>query len=146
VKPLPYLHVMPRVNRDIEKCVDFVGRQPWGKPDDREADTYRGIERACVQPEASRVEVCNGQSGIGLRRRKAAQFVIVYTYLPSRDPNLPGVVSVRAVRYSRTKNVFSGVKEPSAQYTLCGCCMRLSRRPERPRIVNSTSLESARKK
>jgi hypothetical protein len=32
---LPYLHVMPRVDRDIEECLDFVARQPWGKPSDR---------------------------------------------------------------------------------------------------------------
>jgi hypothetical protein len=87
VKLPPYLHVMPRVDRDIEKCLAFVGGQPWGKPDDREADIRREIVRACVQPEASRVEVWKRDSGIGLRRRKAAQFAIVYAYFPSRDPN-----------------------------------------------------------
>ena len=32
---LPYLHVMPRIDRDIEESLDFVARQPWGKQNDR---------------------------------------------------------------------------------------------------------------
>jgi hypothetical protein len=59
-----------------------------------------------------------GRSGIWLRRCKAAQFVIVYTYLPPSDPNLPGVVSIRAVRHARSENVFSGVKEGCVLVTL----------------------------
>jgi plasmid stabilization system protein ParE len=105
---------MPRAERDIDQCLDFIARQPWGKPDDRELDIHRGIEKVCARPEANRIEHWKSDTGIGLRRCKAAQFVIVYAYLSSSDPSLPGVVSIRAVRHSRVENVFSGVKEPMA--------------------------------
>jgi hypothetical protein len=114
VKQPLYLHVMPRVDRDIEQCLSFIGRQPWGKPHDRKLDIWRGIERARACPEAGREEYWKADPGIWLRRCKAAQFVIVYAYLSPSDPSLPGVVSIRAVRHSRSENVFSGVKEPVA--------------------------------
>ena len=108
---LPMLHWMPRVERDIRRCLGFIERQPWGKPDDRELDIYRGIEAVCSRPEANRAELRRADTGIWLRRCRAAQFVIVYAYLPSTDPNLRGVVSIRAVRHMRVEDVFSGVKE-----------------------------------
>ena len=113
----PYVHWMPRVRRDIKRCLDFVGRQPWGKPYDRELDIYRGIEKVRENPEANHPELRRSDTGIWLRRCKAAQFVIVYTYLPSIDPLQPGVVSIRAVRHSRVEDVFSGVKEPPPAYS-----------------------------
>ncbi|MDB6156552.1 MAG: hypothetical protein JWO04_258 [Gammaproteobacteria bacterium] len=73
---LPYLHVMPRIARDIEECLDFVARQPRGKPNDR-------------------------------------KLVIVYAYLRPTVRFARGVVSIRAVRHSRVKDVFSGVREPT---------------------------------
>jgi hypothetical protein len=108
------LHSMPRVRRDIRECLRFIGRQPWSKPDNRKLDIWRGIERVHACPEAGREEYWNADPGIWLRRYKAAQFVIVYAYLSSSDPSLPGVVSIRAVRHARSENVFSGVKEPIA--------------------------------
>jgi hypothetical protein len=116
VKQLPYLHVMPRVNQDIQQCLGFVARQPWGKPDDRKLDIQHGIERVRACPEAGRAEYWRPDPGIWLRRCKAAQFVIVYTYLSPSDPGLPGVVSIRAVRHSRVEDVFLGVKEPIAAH------------------------------
>ena len=107
MKLLPYLHSMPRVKRNIKRCLDFVGRQPWGKPYDRELDIYRGIEKVRENPEANHPELRRSDTGIWLRRCKAAQFVIVYTYLPSNDPLLPGVVSIRAVRHSRAEDGIS---------------------------------------
>jgi hypothetical protein len=117
VKLPPYLHLMPRVRRDIKRCLDFVGRQPWGKPGDRELDIYRGIEKVRANPEANHRELRRPDTGIWLRRCYAAQFVIVYTYLPPTDPLQPGVVSIRAVRHSRVEDVFSGVKEPTPTYS-----------------------------
>ena len=112
----PYLHVTPRVDRDIDDCVAFVARQPWGNPNDRRLDIRRGIERALALPEANHAEVWRAPQGFWLRRCNAAQFVIVYAYLPSSDSSAPDVVSIRAVRHSRVKDVFSGVKEPTTAY------------------------------
>jgi len=113
---LPYLHVMPRVDRDIEDCLDFVARQPWGKPGDREVDFWLGIEGALLRPESNRVESRRPETGIELRRCSAAQFTIVYAYLRPRHRFQRGVVSIRAVRHSRVEDVFSGVKEPTTAY------------------------------
>jgi hypothetical protein len=116
VKLLPYLHVMPRVDRDIEECLAFVARQPWGKPRDRELDIHLGIEKALARPALNRVRVRRRSAGIELRRCKAAQFVIVYAYLQPTDRFPRGVVSIRAVRHSRVKDVFLGVREPTTAY------------------------------
>jgi hypothetical protein len=116
VKPLPYLHLMPRVRRDFRRCLDFVARQPWGKPSDRESDIYLGIERARLGPELNRVGSRRRSSGIELRRCNAAQFVIVYAYLPPSTSFPHGIVSIRAIRHSRVRDVFSGVKESRESY------------------------------
>ena len=116
MKLLPLLHSMPRVDHDIRQCLAFVGRQTWGKPIDRELDIYRGIDRVHEWPEANPPEVWRSTTGIWLRRCNAAQFVIVYAYLPAREASARGVVSIRAIRHSRVKDVFSGVKEPTAAY------------------------------
>jgi hypothetical protein len=111
-----YLHVMPRIDRDIDDCLAFIGRQLWGKPNDRRSDIRRGIERVLTHPEANHAELWRASSGIWLRRCKAAQFVIVYGYLPPKESFPVGVVSIRAVRHSRVKDVFAGVKEPTIPY------------------------------
>jgi hypothetical protein len=110
---LPYLHLMPRVERDIARCLAFVARQPWGKPSDRESDICLGIERALLRPEANRVESWRPETGLELRRCKAAQFAIVYAYLRPTERFARGVVTIRAVRHSRVEDVFAGVKEPT---------------------------------
>ena len=112
----PYLHVMPRVDRDIKRCLAFVARQPWGKPSDRELDIRRGIETALARPESNRVGSWRPETGLELRRCNAAQFAIVYAYLRPTARFARGVVSIRAVRHSRVEDVFSGVKEPTAAY------------------------------
>lgn len=109
----PILHWMPRVKQDIDRCLNFIARQPWGRPDDREADIYRGIAAACAHPKLNRAEVRRPDTGLWLRCCRAAQFVIVYAYIEARDQSLPSVVSIRAVRHVREKDVFAGVKEPS---------------------------------
>jgi hypothetical protein len=120
VKLPPLLHSMPRVKGDIKRCLDFVGRQPWGKPSDRELDISQSIEEVLANPEVNRPELRRPDTGIWLRRCNAAQFVVVYTYLPSSDPDLPGVVSIRAVRHRRVEDVFAGVKEPLVEYAAYG--------------------------
>jgi plasmid stabilization system protein ParE len=109
--PIP--HWMPRVRQDIEDCLDFVRRQPWGKAEDRERDIRCAIQNACAHPEENRPEHYLPDTRLWLRRCKAAQFVIVYAYLQPRDLSSPGVVSIRAVRHIQVANVFDGVREPA---------------------------------
>jgi hypothetical protein len=40
---------MPRVDADVDQCIDFVRRQPWGKPEDRRRDIRRGIKNALLR-------------------------------------------------------------------------------------------------
>ena len=109
---LPYLHVMPRVKSDMKRCLHFVSRLPWGKPDERLLDILSGIERALLWPASNPAAVWRPLTGIELRRCKAAQFAIIYAYLPSTALHPRGVVSIRAIRHSRVSDVFAGVKEP----------------------------------
>jgi hypothetical protein len=113
VRQPPCLHLMPRVARDIELCVRFIARQPWGKPEDREEDIYRGMVEVLRGPKLNPVKVRRPSTGRELRRRKAAQFAIVYAYIPPNAVFPNGLVSIRAVRHRRVTSVFSGVKEPA---------------------------------
>lgn len=116
VTPLPFLHFMPRVDRDVDRCLDFVGMQPWGKPEDRLHDIDRGIDKVLRNPKRAPVGVRRPSSGVDLRRCSAAQFVIVYAYIPP-DREFPfGAVSIRAIRHRRVRNVFSGVMEDAPPY------------------------------
>lgn len=114
MKKPPYLHLMPRVDRDIERCVRFVARHPLGNPRDRERDIYGGIETVWRDPTLCAVRARRPAAGVELRRYNAAQFAIIYAYQPPSESYPHGKVSIRAVRHSRTKNVFLGVKEPAA--------------------------------
>ena len=114
--PLPYLHWMPRVRSDIRRCLDFIARQPWGKRCDREREIYEGIWEIRMAPEHHKVIVRRPSDGVELRRYNAGQFAIIYAYLRPNAKFPLGVVSIRAVRHVRVRNVFSGVKEPVAAY------------------------------
>jgi hypothetical protein len=118
VRPLPYLHVMPRVDADIDRCLEFVARQPRGKPDDRRFDIGRGIANVLARPEGNRVVAWRPLTGLELRRCNVAQFAIIYAYLRPTEGFPRGVVSIRAVRHSRVKDVFAGVREPEPDYGL----------------------------
>src|SRR5438477_13085990 len=109
--PLRTLHWMHRAKLDIKKELNFIRRQAWGKPENRELDIWRGVQKVLAYPEVARQERYLPRTKLWLRRRSAAQFVIVYAILPSEDPRSPGVVSIRAVRHRREADVFNGDKE-----------------------------------
>ena len=114
MKMLPYLHLMPRVKRDIKRCLRFIEQQPWGKPRERQIDIQRGIAQALRRPESNRVGAWRPLAGLELRRCNTAQFAIIYAYLSPTEQFPRGVVSIRAVRHSREKDVFAGVREPDS--------------------------------
>jgi hypothetical protein len=114
MRSLPNVYWMPRVDKDIKRCLDFVARQPWGKPADRERDIHRGVDEIRHVPKRNAVEAYRPDSDVHLRRHNVAQFVIVYAYFDS-EPEFPrGAISIRAVRHRRVRNVFHGVKESDA--------------------------------
>lgn len=119
MKLLPYLHTMPRVDHNILQCLEFVAGHPRGKPKDRAADIWNAISAVLMRPEANPVRAWRPQTGIGLRRCRAAQFVVFYTYLRPTNLSVRGVVSIRAVRHSRVRDVFEGVREPTSEYGAC---------------------------
>jgi plasmid stabilization system protein ParE len=113
---LPQLRWMPRANRDIDRCIEFVAGYSWGRPEDRKRDLFEGILKIRRNPKAN--PVCAYRRGWGLeyRRQNAAQFVIIYVYIP-RGPRLPyGMVSIRAVRHSSERDVFWGVRQVLPPY------------------------------
>ena len=113
---LPDLRQMPRVTRDIKRCLRFIARQPWGNASDRERGIDRGILEILRWPELNKVRVRRRRLGLELRRHNAAQFTINYAYIPPNSEFPRGMVTIRAVRHTRARNVFSGVREPSPRY------------------------------
>jgi len=122
---LRILHLMPRVGEDIESLLHFISRQPRGKPEDRRLDVHRGVEALCRLPQTRRNEAYRPESRIWLRRWRAAQFVIIYAYVQPRDPSLPDLVTIRAVKHVREANVFEGVREPQVRSSI-GTNLRFS--------------------
>lgn len=112
----PLLHAMWRVQQDVADCLKFIKRQPGGKPRDRKLDIHRGIAYVHQRPTVRRVMTKSKQTGVPLRRHSAAQFVIVYAYSPPDAQRPDGIVSVRAIRHRRVRDVFRGVKEPMLCY------------------------------
>ena len=114
MKGTPFVHVMPRVGKDCRDCLGFVARQPWGNPVARGRDIERACDDIIERPESAPVRMRRPSVGLELRSRRAAQFVVIYAYIPPgpRFPN--GCVSLRAIRHRRVRNVFSGVREQPA--------------------------------
>ena len=104
-------HWMPRVSRDIDDCIAFVGRQSWGKPQDRRADIHRGLDAIYAHPRLRPKEVQRPESGLWLRSRRAAQVVIVYADIPATESGRPAIVSIRAVRHGSVADVFEELRE-----------------------------------
>lgn len=110
------VHWMPRVVRDIEGCVTFIAKQPWGKPEDRLDDILRGLDEVTEFPKLYPVRAFRPATGLSLRRHFIAQFVIIYAYIEPDKLFPNGLVSIRAVRHRRVRNVFLGVREPHVPY------------------------------
>lgn len=114
---LPVLHAMPRVDRDIGDFIEFIRKQPWGKPTDRERDLRNCFRDLLQEPTARRVVVRRRRTGVELRRRDAGQLAVIYAYFPPTDACPLGVVSISAVRHRRAESVFYGVQETAATYS-----------------------------
>jgi hypothetical protein len=74
MESLPHLDLMPRVGRDITRCLHFISQQPWGKLRDRELDIDRGIAKAWSNPMSAPVRYRVRSTGLELRRIQIAQF------------------------------------------------------------------------
>jgi len=111
---LPHLDLLPRALEDIEDCLRFIGGFPRGRVDDRERDIVRGIGEVLSSPKRRRAEARRANSGVELRRHYVAQFAIVYAWFEPNAEFPNGVVSIRAVRHRRVRNVFLGVKDSAA--------------------------------
>src|SRR5271168_3951160 len=96
---LPALKAMPRVPEDISRCLDFVGRHPWGRPENRKQDLFTGFLKILLCPQMNTVRVKRPSAGIELRRHNAAQFAIIYSYIAPNERFPHGAVSIRAVRH-----------------------------------------------
>jgi plasmid stabilization system protein ParE len=105
---------MSRVSHDIESCVDFVSQSPNGNPVKREQEIFAALDGVYQYPKANRVQP---RRRLDFRKRSVAQFVIVYVYFEPNDVTPKGIVSIRAVRHRRVRDMFKGVREPVAPYT-----------------------------
>jgi plasmid stabilization system protein ParE len=108
----PHLELTPRARADFRDCLSFVGQFPRGKPEERKRDIFRGMREVLVAPTLRRVEARRPRTGIDLRRHAAAQFVLIYAYFEPDLVYANGIVSIRAIRHRRVRNVFTGVQEP----------------------------------
>lgn len=71
-----------------------------------------GIEKICRDPRSARVQARRPRTGVELRRYDAAQFAIIYALIEPNDLLSKSVVSIRAIRHRRVRDVFQGVREP----------------------------------
>ena len=116
MKPLPQLRLMPRVPKDLQRCLGFVAQYASGRPNDRERDIFTGIWKILLNPECNPVRSRRRTSGLEYRRQNAAQFVIVYVYMRPGTLSPRGTVSIRAIRHGSERDVFWGVRERAIVY------------------------------
>jgi plasmid stabilization system protein ParE len=110
MKP-PRAKLTLRALRDLRDCIDFISRHPRGKPVDRFRDICRGVAQIRLAPKAHAARVYRAESGLHLRCHTVAQFAIVYAYLDPSTDYPDGLVSIRAIRHRRVRDVFWKVKE-----------------------------------
>ena len=103
--------MMPRVSRDIRRCARFLEDTASGTPTDFERDLATAYERICELPELRPIESRRRRTGLELRRYNMRQFAIVYAYFRPTQTLPQGVVSIRAVKHWRVRNIFLGVRE-----------------------------------
>jgi plasmid stabilization system protein ParE len=107
----PRIHFAPRVKRDIEKLLAFIGEQPWGNVEARRQDIEIGIAKI-ASAALLRPAVQSGRDARGpFRRLNVGQIAIIYRYKPPSPAEPGGVVSIRAVRHANERDVFRGVRE-----------------------------------
>ena len=116
MKPLPPVSWTRRASEDLQWCIEFVASYAYGRPEDRERDIEKAVWRIQLNPEGSPVQARRRKLGLDLRRRNAAQFVIVYAYAPPSALTPNGFVSIRAIRHASERNVFWGVRERQVPY------------------------------
>lgn len=107
----PPVKMTSRAERDLASCLRFIRDQPWGNARRRERDIRGEMRRIRDAPEQRRVEVYRRGSGVGLRRRSVAQFVIIYAYFAPKRWLPRGLISIRAIRHRRVRDVFLGVRD-----------------------------------
>ena len=91
-----------RARRELDDCVNFVGRFPRGKPAERKEDLLRGLQMLCKAPGRNPVEV-RRKTGIELRRHYVRQFAIIYSYFHADGTRPGGEISLRAIRHRRAE-------------------------------------------
>jgi len=105
---------MPRVNRDIKRCRQFLRRKTAGRAIDRIHEVMRSVrwlrENPCINP----VRKIDPRSGLQFRRHNVDQFVLVYVYFSPTEKSPGGIVSIRAIRHAREEDVFWGVRDSGA--------------------------------
>jgi len=99
----------------MRQCLRFIAAQPWGDPAARERDIVHAMNWIRHRPEWRRVEITRKGSGAQLRRRSAAQFVIICAYFKPTKLRPKGLVSIRAIRHRRVRDVFLGVRDTSGE-------------------------------
>ena len=112
---LPCLHVTPQVKRDITACLSLGDGPSWRQYRERVFGIDLAVLRAVLLPEQNHPHVSRPKTGLELRRCNAGQFVVVYAYFPPTENHPRGVVSIRAVRYSRARDLSAGVVSGAAR-------------------------------
>jgi hypothetical protein len=107
---------MPRVNSDLNDCVNVVAASPYGLAARREEEIFSALEKVYRLPKSRCVERRRRDSGIELRSYYVAQFVIIYAYFEPNAVMQDGVVSIRAIRHRRVRDAFRGVRDHTVAY------------------------------
>ena len=116
MKSLPPIHWMPRARKDLARCVQFVAAHPWGNPTKRTRELARGVSTIPSHPLLSPLYARRPGTGIELRRRNVAQFVVIYSYIAPTETRPRGRVSIRAIRHGNEEDVFHGVRQICPRY------------------------------
>lgn len=102
-----------RARRDLDQCRKFLRRKANSRPLERVREIMKAVRLLRENPKLHPVAAIS-RVGLPLRRRKAGQFVVVYSFFEPTPSAPNGLVSIRAIRHGREEDVFHGVEESRA--------------------------------
>lgn len=111
MKSLPKVALTPRARKDIRNLLSYIGRQKRGKLLDRKAELNAAFEMIQRAPTSRPVRRWATATHLGLRCRYTRSFAVIYALLNNVGIGDDSIVSIRAVRHCRARDVFFGVRE-----------------------------------
>lgn len=109
-RPVVRIQWTKRADADLAELLDFIGQQPWGNPEAREAAIRTALQALADAPATRRTVKTIGQRKYCVLIVEG-RFLIPYICYPPTGNRSYAILSVRAVRHGARDRPLRGVRE-----------------------------------